>query len=84
MKISIIKLLSLCILISKNQKNNILTMLFYDYSKTILTKSQVILLQILVKCYEKENIFEDNPMYQFLNHYISHNSTKICKTLLYT
>ena len=84
MKFSLIKILSITIFIAEKQNNKILSILLYDYAKTLLSKNQFILLHILIKCYEKKNIFLSHPFYNIIYYYIANHSTKICKTLLYS
>ena len=83
MTISLIKILSITIFIAEKQQKKILTILLYDYAKSLISKNQFILLHILIKCYEKNNIFVTKPIYILINNYIENNSNTLCKNLLY-
>ena len=54
MKFSLIKILSITIFIAEKQNNKILSILLYDYAKTLLSKNQFILLHILIKYQKKK------------------------------
>lgn len=83
MSYSLIKILSSCIFIAKQQNKTILAILLKDYAKTKVKHNQFILILLLVVCYEKKNIFLKDPVYKIINKYISTNANKLCKKLLY-
>lgn len=83
MSFSLIKILSITIFVSQNQNLNILTALLRDHAKSRVTKNQYIVIQILVKSYEENNIFEEKEIYKFIYNYIQKKGNKLCRFLLY-
>ena len=83
MSFSLIKVLSSCIFIAKRQNKTILAILLKDYAKTQVEPNQFIFILIMVMCYEKNNILLNDPLYKFIDKYISKYSNTLCKKLLY-
>jgi hypothetical protein len=84
MSISLIKILSYSIFIAEKQKKSILVILLKDYAKTKVNKTQFIFILMLIVCYEENNIFINNKVYQLLYKYIEIYENQICKQLLYS
>jgi len=83
MTVSLIKMLSITIFIAEEQKKSILTILLYDYAKTLVSKKQFILLHILVHSYREKNIHIKKPLYGVIQSYIRNHGNHLCKNLLY-
>jgi hypothetical protein len=83
MSFSLIKVLSISIFVAQNQKHKILVSLLQDHTKTRLNKFQYMLVQLLIKSYNENNIFKEEEIYKLIDKYIQNNSTKLCQNLLY-
>jgi hypothetical protein len=83
MSLSLIKLLSITIVIAQEQKNQILTTLLFDYAKTVITKKKLILFYLFIYSYKEKNILIDNSLYKFITNYVKYYGNHICKDLLY-
>ena len=70
MSISLIKVLSCSIFIAEKHNNMILASLLKDHTKTCVNKTQFIFILMLVLCYKKHNIYENNMSFQLLDRYI--------------
>jgi len=75
---NLLTVMAICIDISMKMENNILKILFMDYSKTKFSKKQMFLLYIKIATMNTNTEF-----YSFMHKWIKNNSSEIIKQFLY-
>ena len=75
---NLLTVMAICIDISMKMENNILKILFMDYSKTKFSKKQMFLLYIKIA-----TMNTDTEFYSFMHKWIKNNSNEIIKQFLY-
>ena len=74
---NLLTIMAICIDISMKMENNILKILFMDYSKTKFSKKQMFLLYIKIATIKK-----DTPFYIFMHEWIVNNTNEIISHFL--
>ena len=80
---SLMQIYAICLYIIKKKDNIILYELFNDFIKSSVSRSKLVLIHILVSCYEEKNICIKTPIYNILDYLVVNRPEYLCKTLLY-
>jgi hypothetical protein len=84
MSCSLMQIYAICLYIIKKNSNIILYELFNDFIKSSVSRSKLVLIHVLVSCYEERNICINSPIYKVLDYLVVNKSGYLCKTLLYS
>lgn len=77
------KVYSITYHIVRKQKKPVLTALYRDYLRKLLTKEQFILILLLCETYRRNNSIEESVLYRFIDYYIRKNTQSFIHKLIF-